>query len=176
MHTLNPQDELRRLFSGLVEHAFYADLGICVPALTDYLARMLADFIHVDRIYRLRTVDGEIIREVSRLQAEAHLGPDVSSTYRDRVINRYIGDFTLFWVGMYPETLTGRRQGGVDRLREYVLQGRRGYDIASRLSRSDDAPPPTILHDLSEQFDWCVEGLHFVRQNWEQLGRQPRHN
>lgn len=92
---------LRRLFRGLVEQVFMAELGVCDTRLTDYLSALLGDFVHVDAIYRLRTVDGEVIREVSRAEAEAYLGPEVDGTCRTRLINRYIGDFTLFWTGVY---------------------------------------------------------------------------
>ena len=176
MQLVNPQDELRRLFGGIVEQVFLAEVGICAPAVTDYLSAMLADFVHVDRIYRMRTVDGEVIREVSRLEAEADLGVVVDLSTRDRLVNRYIGDFTLFWTGLYPETLRPRRLFGVDRLREYMLQGKRGYEVAGELSGAADVPPPELLYELSGQFEYCVHGLHLVRESWEQLARAPRQN
>jgi hypothetical protein len=176
MFARNPADELRRMFSGLIEQVFIADLGVCSPALTDYLSNLLAGFIHVDQIYRLRTVDGEVIREVSRLQAEADTGLELDQPERERVVQRYIGDFSLFWTGIYPETLQARPRYGVDRLREYVLQGKRGYELAGELTGRDDIPPADLLHDLSTNFEPCMHGLHMVRENWEQLARGPRHN
>jgi hypothetical protein len=176
MRTLNPQDELRRLFRGLVEQVFMADVGICSPALTDYLGRLLTDFVHMDRIYRLRTVDGRVIREVSRLQAEADLGPVAGEAAWERLINRYIGDFSLFWTGVYPELLRPRRRHGVDRVREYVLQGKRGYGVAGELSSEGDVPPAELLFDLSEQFESCAHGLHLVRESWQRLSQRPGHN
>lgn len=176
MRAVNPQHELRRLFAGLVEQAFFSDMGICVPALTDYLSGMLAEFVHMDCIYRMHDVDGRIIRELSRIQAAADLGPAVGQARRDRLVNQYIGDFSLFWTGMYPEMLRPRRQGGVDRVREFMLQGKRGYGIASELSRAGDAPPGDLLWSLSDQFECCAHGLHLVRQSWQQLTRGPRQN
>jgi len=176
MYAVNPEDELQRLFRGMVEQTFIAEVGICAPELTDYVADMLLDFLHVDQIYRMRDVDGAVIRDISRLQAEAHLGHTVPPAVRERLINRYIGDFALFWTGLYPETLRARRHFGVDRLREYVLQGQRGYEIASGLSDHDDQPPPTLLHELSTHFETCVWGLHLVRADWDRLCRGPREN
>jgi hypothetical protein len=158
---------LRRLFRGLVEQVFMTEMGICDIRLTDYLSALLTDFVHVDAIYRLRTVDGSVIREMSHAEAEAYLGPDVDATRRTRIINRYIGDFTLFWTGVYPENL--RRRGGVNRLHEYLLQGRRSYGIASDLTTPDLHPPAALLRRLSEEFESCVHGLHLVREGWEQL-------
>ncbi len=167
---LQPGHPLRKLFSGLVEQVFNVEIGICDPAVTDYLEELLAGFVHVDRIYCLRTVDDEVIRDISRMEAEAALAPGVPDTQRRRLINKYIGDFTLFWTGVYPESLWGRRQGGVDRLTPYLRQGKRSYGIASDLTRADDVPPAEVLQQLSEQFECCVHGLHLVRAGWERLG------
>ena len=159
---------LRKLFRGLVEQVFMTEMGICDPGLTDYIGGLLGDFVHVDTIFRLRTVDGRVIHEISRAEAEAYLGPEVDGTRRTRVVNRYIGDFTLFWTGVYPESL--RRRSSVDRLQEYVLQGRRSYGIASELTSAQAQPPATLLRKLSEEFENCVHGLHLVREGWRQAG------
>lgn len=176
MQALNPFDELRTLFRGLIEQAFFSELGLCVPQVTDYLTDMLAEFVHVDQIYRLCTVDGGAIRDISAFHTETKLPPDASELTRVRVLHRYVGDFSLFWTGMHPESLRGRHQAGVDRMREYVLQGKRGYDIASDLSSDEDAPPGMLLRELSLHFEPCARGLMLVRQSWEQVGRPPRSN
>jgi len=176
MRAINPERELRELFQGLVEQVFFTEVGICAPAVTDYLSGLLADFVHVDRIYRMRSVDGRTIRELSRLQADADLGPATAEDYRTLVINRYVGDLTLFWTGMYPETLRRRFQGGIDRLHEYTLQGKRGYEIASALTRPGQVPPADLLRGLSEQFESCMHGLALVRRTWERHSRHVGHN
>lgn len=160
-----PNHPLRRLFRGMVEQVFMTELGICDTRLTDYLSAMLGDFVHVDTIFRLHDVDGGVIREISRAEAEAYLGPHVSASARRRLVNRYIGDFTLFWTGVYPESLRLRRRGA-DRLHQYVAQGRRSYGIASELSENDTDPPAELLQKLSEEFESCVHGLHLVRESW----------
>jgi hypothetical protein len=166
---------LRRLFDGLVEQIFMVELGLCDPGLTEYLGDMLADFVHVDRIYRLRTVDNTVIRELSQMEAAANLGRDLDDTRRRRLINKYIGDFTLFWTGVYPEHLRPR-PGLANRLETYLQQGKRSYGIASELTRPYERPPARVLHQLSEQFEYCVHGLHLVRASWEQLADETGHN
>jgi hypothetical protein len=175
-HLLGPQDPLRKLFAGLVEQAFMVEIGICDPALTDYLGDMLTDFIHVDRIYRLRTLDHQIIREISRMEADAALGGEVNETHRRRLVNKYIGDFTLFWSGVYPESLRRPRVAGVDPLDVYLRQGKRSYGIAGELTAAEDQPPAAVLQQLSEQFEYCVHGLRLVRAGWERLNRPPGSN
>lgn len=176
MSVFKARHELRRLFGGVVEQIFMAEVGICAPRLTDYLAQLLADFVHMDRVFRLRTADGQLIREVSRMRAEAEIRIRLGDQSRARLINRYIGDFTLFWAGLYPESLRPRQNLGADLLREYMLEGKTGYELASALSDRHDVPPAELLFDLSRQFESCVHGLHLVRENWDQLPGLPPQN
>lgn len=166
---IGPDHPLRKLFGGLIEQVFMTDIGICDTRLTDYLSDLLSEFLHIDSIYALHSIDGEVIREVSRAEAEAYLGPEIAGTTRTRLVNRFIGDFTLFWTGVYPEHLRVRG-AGVNRLHEYVLQGRRSYGIASELSDAESEPPGRLLRMLSEEFECCMHGLHLVREGWRRLG------
>ncbi len=168
-------EALRRLFDGLVEQVFMVELGICDPALTEYVGDMLADFVHMDRIYRLRTVDNTVIEELSHMEAQADLGPHLDETRRRRLIYKYMGDFTLFWTGVYPEQLRPR-PGRPGRLDFYLQHGRRSYGIAGELTRADERPPAQVLLQLSEQFEYCVHGLHLVRAGWERIAKGPGHN
>ncbi len=165
---------LRRMFHGLVEQVFMTELGICEPELTDYLSGMLSEFVHMDWIYRMRSLDGRRLRELSEIEAEAYLGPDVDELTRKRIIYRYMGDLTLFWAGVYPEQLRPRR--GPDRLHAYVVQGKRSYGIASELTPAEAQPPGRLLRQLSEEFEYCVYGLRQVRSQWEHLGRPESGN
>jgi hypothetical protein len=159
----------------LVEQVFHADVGICDPRLTDYLSQMLTEFVHADDVFRVKTLDGDTIRDVSQMRADAYLGPDVAEKTRRRVVNRYIGDFTLFWTGIYPEHLQSKRRKG-DQLTRYLVEGKRSYGIASELSDSHEEPPGELLNELAEQFESCVHGLHLVRVGWEQLSEQRLSN
>lgn len=167
---ITPGHPLRTLFAGLVEQVFMSDLGVCEPKLTAYLTGLLADFVHMDAIYRLRDVDRQVIRDLSRMEAEADLGDLPEGTARRRVVNQYIGDFTLFWTGVYPEQLRARRTSAVDELVPYLQVGKRSYGIASELTGPGDEPAADVLQQLSEHFELCVHGLHLIRANWEQLG------
>jgi hypothetical protein len=162
---LPPRHPLRELFHGWVQHVFMTEVGICNHRLLDYVGDILIEFIHVDRIYRLRTVDGQVIREISRMEADACIPVGASTSERTRLISRYVGDFTLFWAGVYPEALRPRGCG-VDRLREYLLQGKRSYEIAGSLSPPDTHPPGDLLRELSQEFEACVHGLQRVREGW----------
>lgn len=174
-HSIQSDHPLRKLFSGMIEQVFMSEIGICDPQLNEYLSDLMADFVHVDRIFRMTSVDGQKICEVSRIEAESYLGPDIDLGTRTLVVNRFIGDFTLFWTGVYPEHLRLRRNGG-DRLREYLLQGKRSYGIAGELAQPSSRPPAELLRRLSEEFEACVHGLHLVRSGLDRLHSMSRAN
>ena len=155
---------LRRFFSGLTEYAFHARLGVADPPLVDYLAELLVRFVHSDQLYPVRSVRGQRLVQVTDLLAEAQQreGP------ARQQVHRHIGDFTLFWAGVYPEVVEGMRRRGMDALIDYPQQGKRAYWIASTIPVEEDAVPNAVLKRLSEQFDLCVYGLGEVRRQWEQ--------
>lgn len=167
---IGPDHPLNRMFAGLVEQVFMAELGICNQQLLDYVSRLLTEFVHTDAIYRLRRLDGQAIHELAQMETDAHLGPDIDPTSRTRVVNLFIGDFTLFWTGVYPEQLRPRHQGA-DRMREYLLRGKFGYRVASELSEPESEPSPALLRQLSAEFEHCVHGLQRVRDTWELASR-----
>src|SRR3954451_15134696 len=98
-----PEHPLRRLFAGLAEHAFFSHLGVADPPLTDYLSTLLTRFLHFDAVYRLRNEAGKPITELTEMVIEAEQLPAGGRTRREYY--RHIGDFALFWTGLYPEAV-----------------------------------------------------------------------
>jgi hypothetical protein len=88
-----------------------------------------------------------------------------------REVHQHIGDFTLFWTGVYPEAL--RQQKGrakADQFGDYCVHGKRAYLIASSIEVDDSANPPNeVLERLSTQFEMCAYGLREIRREWERL-------
>ena len=158
---------LHRLFRGLTEYAFMTELGIGDPGLFGYVANLLAQFVPSQAIWRLRDGQGRRLDEVTAMLAEAESAADAG---RRCEYHRHVGDFTLFWTGVYPEAL-GRLQasGRADHLIDYQLQGKRSYYLASTLD--DDRGP--VLRRLSEQFELCAYGLSQVRKEWERTPPPP---
>jgi hypothetical protein len=169
MNSHVPRDHpLFRLFQGLVEHAFFVRLGLANPPLTDYLSEMLARFVHIDRLYCLRNVGGRTLHEVAEMLVEAYL-PEATTLQRRRaLLHRHVGDFTLFWTGVYPEGLARlRADSSRDRLIDYVAQGKRSYHLAAEAERPELPDQAVVLEEISERFEECVAGLGMVRQGWE---------
>lgn len=160
------EDALRQLFSALIEHAFQVDLGIADPRLTDYLSNLLVRFVRVEAIFRFRNTQGKRLEEVAEMLLEAQ----ERQAKPRREIYRHIGDFTMFWTGLYPEALPRLQSSSTqDQLLDYCEQGKRSYYIASTFDSEpyqDEAP---VLRRLSEEFELCTMGLRRVRSGWEKL-------
>ena len=171
---VSPNHPLRRLFAGCLEQTFVTELGLCDPSLTDYLAELLTNFIHVDRIFSLRNAAGKQLEEVADMLTEAFLGQRLSSRQRQRFLHRHIGDFTLFWTGVYPEGLHLLRHAQrKDRLIDYVDVGKKSYAIVAGASQEDDVPPPRVYRRLAHEFEMCAYGLHKTRKTWEEVRARP---
>jgi len=164
-----PQEHpLHRWFAGLVESCFQEEVGLGNTRLLDYLTDLLTDFIHVERINLMTDGSQRGVENVAEMLTKARLGIDAEEEEKTRTIHRHIGDFTLFWTGVYPENLQRlRKRAAKDGLIDYFDQGKRSYLIAADLSTDQTDPDATTLAELSDKFEYCVYGLGLVRKKWE---------
>jgi hypothetical protein len=158
---------LRRLFRGLLDHAFCTQIGICDAELTDYLADLLVTFTHIDQLDALGTMTHRPLDQIVAMLSVLCDDKPKDETERDRLMYRHIGDYTLFWTGVYPEHLTRVRRRNTNVLLDYVSQGKQSYAIVSDLTDDAAAPSPALFRHLSEDFEFCVYGLGLVRRGWE---------
>jgi hypothetical protein len=161
-----PEHPLRCYFSGLTEQTFMADLGVADPPLVDYLSQLLSRFVHIEGIYKLRSSSGRTLEEVADMMMEVESLPPEGRTSRE--MHRHIGDFTLFWTGVYPEALKRLRSSMCkDHFIDYCEQGKRSYYVASTFENGPYAEEAPVLRRLSERFELCAFGLAKVRREWE---------
>ena len=158
---------VQRYFTGLAETTFQSELGVVDPKLTDYLSQMLVRFVRSDVVHRIRGISGRPLLSVPEMvtEASARLGD------ARRELHQHIGDFTLFWAGVYPEALRaedGQAEQTSEQFLNYCRFGKQSYRIASTIeSSTDSAVPAGVLARLSDQFDLCCYGLREVRRQWE---------
>ena len=167
-----PGHPLRRMFAGITEHAFLTTLGVADPPLIDYLSDLLSRFVSTDAVYRLRDADGRRLGELVSMVAEAEALPAEGRTRRE--YHRHIGDFALFWTGLFPESVNRTQAVPCrDHVVNFTTLGKRSYRIASGFDGGpfrDEAP---VLRRLSDEFELCAYGLREVRREWEELASQP---
>jgi hypothetical protein len=166
MWYFNPDHPLRRLFAGITEQTFMTELGVADAQLVDYLSLLLSRFVHIDAIFALRSVQGRRLEEVADMLLEAEAMPPGGRTRRE--VFRHIGDFTLFWTGVYPEALKRLRHAlSKDQFIDYCEQGKRSYYIASTFEEDPHREESRVLRRLSKEFELCAFGLNQVRREWE---------
>jgi len=174
-----PSERLLELFAGLVENAFYGEIGLADPELATYVARLLSRFVHVDEIYPPSRLTGWPVQGIAEMLEELQAplpdgerggGEGAIGLAHERAVHRHVGDFALFWAGLFPDTVrfhAGRIGGGRDALLDYVSRGKRSYLTAAQLSRGGrDLPPRELLQRLSTHFELCVRALDLVRRQW----------
>ena len=159
-----PHETLKRFFGGLTEYAFEARLGVADVQLVDYVTDLLARFVRLDAVLSLRDLSGGRLDDVAQMmfEAETRIGD------AKRKALRHIGDFTLFWTGVYPERLKKQSRGQRhDYFVDYCTHGKRSYKIASTIPVGEPDHEAEILERLSHDFELCVYGLNEVRREWE---------
>jgi len=156
---------VRRYFAGLAEQTFHTRFGVADPPLIDYVSDLLVRFVRTDAVFRLLNTTGRRLTVVADMlaEAEARIGE------ARREAHRQIGDFTLFWSGVYPEALKWlQSHDKKDHLLDYRAEGSRAYFIASKIPASCSAARAEVLERLSDQFDLCAYALGEIRREWEQ--------
>lgn len=162
----HPEHPLRRFFAGFTEQTFFNDLGIGDPPLIDYLSMLLSRAIHLDSLFRLQNAAGRPLEQVADMMVEAETLPAQGVARREW--HRHIGDFTLFWTGVFPEALARLRSVlQKDHFIDYCEQGKRSYYIASTFEEEPYRDESAVLRRLSDEFELCAYGLHQVRREWE---------
>ena len=174
MNRIRSDHPLRRHFAGLVEQAFCTQVGLCDPSLTDYMVRLLVDFMRTDRLQAISNAHGKRLEQIAAmLTVVSQEQQPKSRIERDRTVYRNIGDYTLFWAGLFPEHLRQSSRGSSDVILTYVSQGKKSYAIVSELSGENDTLPASLFRHLSEDFEYCLYGLGLVRREWQRVGGGP---
>jgi len=119
-----------------------------------YLSNLLVEFIYVENLYKIRDESGRRLEYIFDMLAKASDLPDSDK----REIYQHVGDFTLFVLGLFPESLNrGKRSISPD---YYADHGRRSYLIRWELENYRSAV--VVFRKLSEQYGRCVLALNWV--------------
>ena len=148
-------NSMRRVFRSLADRAF-DQTQLSDGDLHAYLSDLLADFAHVDQLYPLHDESGRRVKYLIDMQELPE-----GSSYRQRKARcQYIGDYSLFILGMFPESLS---YGRVPIPHTYYSDtGRRSYLVASELETKSEKI--IVLRKLADKFEHCVVSLNWVRE------------
>ena len=136
--------------------------------------RLLTEFCRAENIYRIRDASGNPLREVGdMLVASDPVHGTASSFGEERERRKHIGDYTLFFTGMYPESM---HAGGAaaDNFFQMVQAGKRAT-TSFRNSTSSSTPGGSIFRPPVRSFEACIYGLNMVRAELTAAKRFLRH-
>ena len=161
---------LQQLFVELVGRHYAQEIGIRDPQVIGYVAHLLSEFCDAEQLMKIRTASGKPLNDVGEMLIESDpvYGP-APSFDRERQVRKHIGDYTLFFAGMFPESINHyrlRRQR-VENFVEWVKAGKESYYIVSKFEHFEYAKVAPVFAQLSQKFEDCVYGLNLVKNELE---------
>ena len=160
---------LRKLFNELVARRLAGDAGVRDPSLDEYISSLLTRFAQVENLYRIRDARGKRLEEVGEMLIESNPLLAGRSFNREREVRKHVGDFTLFFAGLFPEYVASlpRRGLRLDAFIDYLQAGKESYRIVSFFDQFEYRSEAPLFRRLSEQFETCVYGLNLVKRDLE---------
>ncbi len=163
---------LQELFTELIHHHFDHELALRDNEVQDYVANMLTEFCECEQLYKVRDANQRPLQDVGEmlLQADPVFGP-APSFDRERQVRKHIGDYTLFLLGMFPESINRHRlrRQRLESLIDFVKAGKESYYIVSKFDQFEYANLAPLFAKLSHQFESCVYGLNLVKSDLQEM-------
>jgi len=165
---------LRRLFRNALEYGFTLN-PTDKAEIADYIEeQILCEFIHMDRLYKIRDGEGRNLEDMADMLAEGDMLMNAQSFDREFQVHKHIGDYTLFMLGMFPSILCGRKGKelllgsvivpGSSLSDLYALQGQRSYRIAAEFTHRE------LFMELSSNFVKYKAVIEFAGTYLESAG------
>jgi hypothetical protein len=171
---------LGEFFHAIVERN-YEDVGVRHPEVHCYVSNLLTEFCHTENLYKIKTAEGRPLHDVGEmlLESDPVYGP-APSFDRERQVRKHIGDYSLFFTGMFPESLNKwrLRHSRLEALIDFVKAGKESYFIVASFEHFEYAKVAPLFRRMSQEFELLVYGLNQVKNElWEMqhpIARQTR--
>ena len=162
---------LQRFFQEVVERN-YSEIGMRSSEVQAYVANLLAEFCESETLYKISTADGRRLCDLGEmlLESDPVYGP-APSFDRERQVRKHIGDYALFFSGMFPEGLNQYRlrRTRMEGLLDFVKAGKESYYIVSKFEHFEYAKVAPLFRKMSNEFERLVYGLNHVKNELEEL-------
>jgi hypothetical protein len=172
-HNMIPESHpLQQLFQDLVGQHYAHEIGIRDPQVVAYVSHLLAEFCEADQLFKIKDAFNRQLSDVGEMMLETDpvYGP-APSFDRERQVRKHIGDFTLFFAGMFPESINHlrlRRQR-LESFIDWVKAGKESYYIVSKFEHFEYAKVAPLFASLSQNFEGCVYGLNMVKNDLQEM-------
>ena len=162
---------LQGLFTELVHDHFDREVGLRDAEVQDYIANVLSEFCEVEQLYKVCTAEGRPLSDVGEmlLETDPIYGP-APSFDRERQVRKHIGDYALFFSGMFPQSLNHHRlrRSRMEELIDFVKAGKESYFIVSKFEHFEYAKVAPLFRKMSQEFERLVYGLNQVKNELEE--------
>ena len=163
---------LHQLFLELVNQHFANDVAVRDRTVSQYVARMLTDFCEMKNLFRVRNASGRLLDDVGEMLLEADpVFGNAPSFDHEREVRKHIGDYTLFFTGLFPESINHlrlRRQR-LESLVDFIKAGKESYYIVSKFENFEYAQAAPLFAQLAQCFEQCVFGLNMVKNDLAEM-------
>jgi hypothetical protein len=172
MGNLSESHPLQQLFTELVNRNYEEALGRSDNELNSYVASMLCEFCEADQLFKIRSADGRPLHDMGEMLLESDpVYGDAPSFDRERQVRKHIGDYTLFFTGMFPESINRfrLRRDRVESFVDWIKAGKESYFIVSKFEYFEYTKVAPLFAKLSENFEQCVYGLNQVKNELQEM-------
>lgn len=173
-HVAPAENPLRKLFEEIVQGCYSQIPDLNDEEIASYVAGVLTDFAETEQLYRIRDRRGRPLQEVSdMLVASDPVYGEAYSFPREREVRKHIGDYSLFFAGMFPESAHWLRRTPQESLQALKRAGKESYYIVSQFDVFEFEEEAPLFGRLAEKFDTCADGLGHVRKELDRRRLLP---
>jgi hypothetical protein len=163
---------LQKMFVEMVGRHYAEEIGIRDQQIVGYVAHLLTEFCDAEQLFKIHSAEGKPLRDVGEMIIESNpvYGP-APSFDRERQVRKHIGDYTLFYTGMFPESINHDRlrRHRVEGLIDWMKAGKESYYIVSKFEYFEYAKVAPMFASLSSHFEECVYGLNQVKNELQEM-------
>ena len=163
---------LQQFFVELVGRHYAEEIGIRDPQIVAYVAHLLAEFCDMDQLLKIRDAVGRPLSDVGEmlLESDPVFGP-APSFDRERQVRKHIGDYTLFFTGMFPESINHfrLRRNRLENFVDWMKAGKESYYVVSKFDVFEYTKVAPLFANLSQHFEQCVYGLNRVKNDLQEM-------
>ena len=163
---------IREFFTTMVEKHYREQAGVRDEEIIGYVANLLVEFCESEQMYLVKTAEGRALSDVGEMLLESDPVYGTAPSFdRERAVRKHIGDFTLFFTGMFPESINHSRlhRQRMENFLEFVRAGKESYAIVSKFDQFEYKKVAPLFAKLAKDFESCVYGLNVVKNELEMM-------
>ena len=168
---VSESNPLHQLFTEIVGRN-YDEVGIPSAEVQGYVSTMLTEFCEAGNLFKICDAEGRPLHDVGEmlLESDPVYGP-AASFDRERQVRKHIGDYSLFFTGMFPESINWSRlrRSRMDSLVDFVKAGKESYYIVSKFEFFEYAKVAPLFRRMAKDFELLVYGLNQVKNDLEEM-------